>query len=121
MMLANKSPSVPQIVQLLEWQDQDGYYIMVLERPSPCEDLFEFLEHQGGVLSEDLARLIMWQVAQAAHMCCRRGVLHRDIKLENLLFNKETLEVKLIDFGCGDLLKTSAFETFWGMFYVLNL
>ncbi|XP_016364280.1 serine/threonine-protein kinase pim-1-like [Sinocyclocheilus rhinocerous] len=56
----------------------------------------------------------MWQVAQAAHTCCRRGVLHRNIKLENLLINKDTLEVKLIDFGCGDLLKTSAYETFWG-------
>uniref|UniRef100_A0A8C0YGZ3 non-specific serine/threonine protein kinase n=2 Tax=Cyprinus carpio TaxID=7962 RepID=A0A8C0YGZ3_CYPCA len=113
-MLANKGPSIPQIVQLLEWQDQLGFYIMVLERPSPCEDLFDFLEHHGGVLSEDLARLVMWQVVQAAHTCCRRGVLHRDIKLENLLINKDTLEVKLIDFGCGDLLKTSAYETFWG-------
>ncbi|XP_051726230.1 serine/threonine-protein kinase pim-1-like [Ctenopharyngodon idella] len=113
-MLANKGPSVPQIVQLLEWQDQLGFYIMVLERPSPCEDLFDFLQHHGGILSENLARLIMWQVVQAAHMCCRRGVLHRDIKLENLLVNKDTLEVKLTDFGCGDLLKTSAYKTFWG-------
>ncbi|ROL41732.1 Serine/threonine-protein kinase pim-1 [Anabarilius grahami] len=86
---------------------------MVLE-PSPCENLFDFLKHHGGVLSEHLARLIMWQVVQAAHMCCHRGVLHRDIKLENLLLNKDTLEVKLIDFGCGDLLKTTAYKTFWG-------
>ncbi|XP_056315290.1 serine/threonine-protein kinase pim-1-like [Danio aesculapii] len=112
--LANEGPSVPQIIQMLEWQERPDSYIMILERPSPCEDLFDFLERHEGTLSEDMTRHIMWQVVQAAHMCCQRGVLHRDIKLENLLINKETLEVKLIDFGCGDLLKTSAYTTFCG-------
>lgn len=101
---------------MLEWQERSDSYIMILERPSPCEDLFDFLERHLGTLSENMTRHIMWQVVQAAHMCCQRGVLHRDIKLENLLINKETLEVKLIDFGCGDLLKTSAYTTFCGMY-----
>nr|XP_021332684.1 serine/threonine-protein kinase pim-1-like isoform X1 [Danio rerio] len=114
--LANNGPTVPQIIQMLEWQERSDSYIMILERPSPCEDLFDFLERHRGTLSEDVARHIMRQVVQAAHMCCQRGVLHRDIKLENLLINKETLEVKLIDFGCGDLLKTSAYTTFCGMY-----
>ncbi|XP_021329732.3 serine/threonine-protein kinase pim-1-like [Danio rerio] len=112
--LANHGPTVPQIIQMLEWQERPDSYIMILERPSPCEDLFDFLERHLGTLSENMTRHIMWQVVQAAHMCCQRGVLHRDIKLENLLINKETLEVKLIDFGCGDLLKTSAYTTFCG-------
>nr|XP_021332687.1 serine/threonine-protein kinase pim-1-like isoform X2 [Danio rerio] len=112
--LANNGPTVPQIIRMLEWQERSDSYIMILERPSPCEDLFDFLERHLGTLSENMTRHIMWQVVQAAHMCCQRGVLHRDIKLENLLINKETLEVKLIDFGCGDLLKTSAYTTFCG-------
>ncbi|KAI7790633.1 putative serine/threonine-protein kinase pim-2-like [Triplophysa rosa] len=37
--------------------------------------------------------------------CCKRGVFHRDIKLENLLVNPKTLKVKLIDFGCSVRLK----------------
>ncbi|XP_073809779.1 serine/threonine-protein kinase pim-1-like [Danio rerio] len=112
--LANNGPTVPQIIRMLEWQERSDSYIMILERPSPCEDLFDFLERHLGTLSENMTRHIMRQVVQAAHMCCQRGVLHRDIKLENLLINKETLEVKLIDFGCGDLLKTSAYTTFCG-------
>ncbi|XP_016424405.1 serine/threonine-protein kinase pim-2-like [Sinocyclocheilus rhinocerous] len=87
---------------------------MVMERPSPCEDLFAFAERHGGSIDEALARVIMRQATQAAYMCCRRGVLHSDIKLENLLINKETHEVKLIDFGCGDLLKKSAYKIFTG-------
>ncbi|KAK7147694.1 hypothetical protein R3I94_010269 [Phoxinus phoxinus] len=87
---------------------------MVLERPSPCEDLFGFTEHHGGSIDEGLACVVMRQATRAAYMCCLRGVLHRDIKLENLLINKKTHEVKLIDFGCGDLLKKSAYKIFNG-------
>ncbi|XP_077065311.1 uncharacterized protein pimr108 [Siphateles boraxobius] len=114
LILANRGPSVPEIIQLLDWQDQHDYYIMVLERPSPCEDLFGFTERHGGSIDEGLACVIMRQATQAAYMCCLRGVLHRDIKLENLLINKKTHKVKLIDFGCGDLLKKSAYKIFNG-------
>ncbi|XP_043117617.1 dual specificity protein kinase Ttk [Puntigrus tetrazona] len=112
--LANRGPSIPEIIQLLDWQDQHDHYIMVMERPSPCEDLFEFAERHGGSIDEDLARIIVKQATQAAYMCCCRGVLHGDIKLENLLISRETHEVKLIDFGCGDFLKKSAYKIFIG-------
>ncbi|KAK3506691.1 hypothetical protein QTP70_015416, partial [Hemibagrus guttatus] len=36
--------------------------------------------------------------------CCDRGVLHHDFKPENVFINQQTLEVKLIEFACGDLL-----------------
>lgn len=35
---------------------------MVLERPSPCEDLLDYVERYGGTLSEDVAWLVMWHV-----------------------------------------------------------
>jgi calcium-dependent protein kinase len=35
-----------------------------------------------------------------------KGICHRDLKLENILFEKEsTLEIKLIDFGFSKILK----------------
>ncbi|KAG1929527.1 serine/threonine-protein kinase pim-2 [Pimephales promelas] len=112
--LANSGPKVSEIIELLDWQDQPDRYIMVLERPAPCTDLWEYWNDHEGILHEDTARVIMAQATVAAHVCCRRGVFHRDIKLENLLINTETLEVKLIDFGCGDLLRDSGYETFCG-------
>ncbi|XP_056110217.1 serine/threonine-protein kinase pim-2-like [Rhinichthys klamathensis goyatoka] len=112
--LVNRGPKVQEIIELLDWQDQPDQYIMVLERPSHCKDVFDFLDHHEGILNEETARFIMAQATMAAHMCCRRGVFHSDIKAENLLINSETLEVKLIDFGCGDFLQESAYDIFCG-------
>ncbi|XP_050989479.1 serine/threonine-protein kinase pim-1 [Labeo rohita] len=111
---ANQGPSCDHIIELLDWQDHLDQYIMVLERPSPCVDMDVFWQYHGDLFSEDLARHFMRQVIDAATVCCSRGVFHRDIKMPNLLVNTETMEVKLIDFGCGDLLKSSAYNTYAG-------
>lgn len=56
----------------------------------------------------------MWKVVQAAVHCKRNGVLHRDIKEDNILVNPETLELKLIDFGYAYLLKDKPYKAFGG-------
>ena len=49
-------------------------------------------------LSEDESRRIFFQLVQALDVLHQSCVIHRDIKLENVLFDKNK-EVKLIDFG----------------------
>lgn len=114
MQMASVPPRCDNIVELLEWFETPSSFILVMERPSPCINLFEFLKRYDGQLPEPLARDIMRQVVQATRHCCERGVLHRDIKPENLLINTKTLQVKLIDFGCGDILKDETFTKFAG-------
>ncbi|XP_073682714.1 serine/threonine-protein kinase pim-1-like [Garra rufa] len=111
---ANQGPSCQHIIELLDWQDHLDQYIMVLERPLPCVDMHLFWRQHGDLFSEESARHFLRQVIDAAAVCCSRGVFHRDIKMPNLLVNTETLTVKLIDFGCGDLLKSSAYNTYTG-------
>ncbi|MGL5566505.1 MAG: protein kinase domain-containing protein [Plesiomonas sp.] len=112
---------MPGIIKLLDWQDQRDTFVMVLECPSPCQNMASFLEGHGDRLDEGLARHIMRQAMQAARTCCRRGVFHGDIKLENFLMNTETRQVKLIDFGCGDLMRKSAYTALYGVYYPAKL
>ncbi|XP_076839278.1 uncharacterized protein LOC143484444 [Brachyhypopomus gauderio] len=114
MKMVCRPPRCQHIVKLLDWYEYRYCFILILERPVPCMDLFGFLDLYQRQLPEPLARRIMRQVVQAVLHCRDRGVLHRDIKEENLLVNTDTLDVKLIDFGCGDLLKTEPYRRFEG-------
>lgn len=112
MELVCKPPHFPFVIKLLEWFETPKGFIIVLERPDPCLDLFEFGRRVS--MSEDMAKIIMEQVIQAAQHCRVRGVFHRDIKEENILINPDTLKVWLIDFGCGDLHKDTTYDEHCG-------
>jgi calcium-dependent protein kinase len=43
---------------------------------------------------------IMKQILQALNYCSKKKIVHRDLKLENILFvNEDQLQVKIVDFG----------------------
>ncbi|KAG9264306.1 serine/threonine-protein kinase pim-2-like [Astyanax mexicanus] len=107
-------PPVRNIIQLIQWFDEPERYIVVMELFRPCMDLFDFVHRDRESLSEEMARHIMVQAIEAATECHKRGVLHRDIKLENFLINTNTFEIKMIDFGCGDFFTESEFDHFIG-------
>ncbi|XDV51865.1 hypothetical protein PO909_020665 [Leuciscus waleckii] len=106
--ISNRGPSCPNIIQMLDWQDDPEHYVMIMELLLPSMDMHTFLKLNGGILKEPTAQQIMRQVIMPLAFAVIGGVFHGDIKLKNLLINLSTLEVKLIDFGCGDLLRDSA-------------
>jgi serine/threonine protein kinase len=67
----------------MEYVDGDELYMLVAERKR---------------LDEDFARQIFRQVVSALYYLHYNRIAHRDIKLENIMLNKDGV-VKMIDFG----------------------
>ncbi|NWZ02828.1 PIM3 kinase, partial [Loxia curvirostra] len=65
-------------------------------------------------LSEEVAQELFRQVLEAVWHCTSCGVLHWDIKPENILVDVATGQAKLIDFGCGTYLQDTAYTHFAG-------
>lgn len=52
------------------------------------------------------------QILEAVYYCHQKNVIHRDLKLENVLFsNKEKLEIKVVDFGIAGYCHNNQGET----------
>lgn len=65
-----------------------------------CRSLLDHVRERRR-LGEGEAALVLQQLLHALAHCHRRGVVHRDVKLENVLLDGRG-GVRLIDFGlCG--------------------
>lgn len=101
------------IVKVLEVFENEGYFQMVMEKHGDGLDLFEFIDKQPQ-LDEPLASYIFRQLVAAVVYLRNKGILHRDIKDENIIINTE-FHIRLIDFGSAvPLAPGKLFYTFCG-------
>ncbi|KAJ3346568.1 hypothetical protein HDU91_006998 [Kappamyces sp. JEL0680] len=84
------------IVELLEVIETEAYIGLIMEVATGGE-LFEYILSRE-YLSEREAGRIFAQLIDAVSYLHARGIIHRDLKLENVLLDRNR-NVKLIDFG----------------------
>lgn len=56
-------------------------------------------------LDDNTARKIFVQIVEILYYLEKSNIVHRDIKLENLIIDPNTLKIKLIDFGFGKVFQ----------------
>lgn len=93
---ALKNLTHPNILQLLDVIHTGTSLYLVFEYLD--QDLKKTLDATPSGLSEKVAKSFMWQLLKGIAFCHSRRILHRDLKLQNLLVNKDGV-IKLADFG----------------------
>jgi len=111
--LLKKVAGFPGVVKLLDYYEKPDSFILITERPHPVKDLFDFITSEGS-LSEDIARDFFEQLIVALIDIHNAGVLHRDIKDENILLELDSGTLKIIDFGSGTHLRDTQYTEFDG-------
>jgi serine/threonine protein kinase len=115
----------PHIVRYYDYTETKNHILIITECLSGGE-LFDYLA-KNGALSEDQAKHAFYGVFSAVAYLHDRGVIHRDIKAENVILshtpNKisgidgsggSDLTMKLIDFGFSTITRHSLTESFLG-------
>jgi len=105
----------PYICGMRDFIVQPHNYFMVMDYVNGGQLLDYIISH--GRLRERVARKFARQIASALDYCHRNNVVHRDLKIENILISANG-NIKLIDFGLSNLYNPAAnLQTFCGSLY----
>lgn len=83
------------------------HWYMLFEYVNGGQMLDYIISH--GKLKEKQARKFARQIASALDYSHRNSIVHRDLKIENILISK-TGDIKIIDFGLSNLFRLEAFS-----------
>ncbi|KAA3677940.1 MAP/microtubule affinity-regulating kinase [Paragonimus westermani] len=102
----------PNIVRLYEVIESDRHVYLVMEY-APNGEVFDYLVTNGR-MKEKEARARFRQLVSAVEYCHCKKIVHRDLKAENLLLDKD-YNIKLADFGFSNFYDgENKLDTFCG-------
>eukprot|EP00164_Ancoracysta_twista_P000676 GFYU01000896.1.p1 GENE.GFYU01000896.1~~GFYU01000896.1.p1 ORF type:complete len:384 (-),score=56.05 GFYU01000896.1:65-1216(-) len=97
----------PNVMPLYD-QGEDEEAAVIVSRCLTGGDVFTAIATSGH-LPGHKAKVIAKNLLQALAYCHGRGIVHRDLKMENVCFNSaDTSEVTLVDFGLAERIPMNA-------------
>ena len=100
-------PNVVQVFRLGRLRDETPYLVMRFVKGRTMEERLA----AEGRLSKDLAREVLHDVASALAAAHAQGIVHRDVRPANVLWDEESQQAMLTDFGIAAILATSSEES----------
>ncbi|KAK8395974.1 hypothetical protein O3P69_005219 [Scylla paramamosain] len=100
----------PYIIRLYEVMETERMIYLVTEYAS-CGELFDYVAMHGKMRERE-ARTKFMQIVAALRYCHKQGIVHRDLKAENLLLDKD-LNIKLADFGFSNFYTPGVLLSTW--------
>lgn len=94
----------PNCIRMKCYFQTEAYFFIVFEL-MPRGELFDYLTKEIS-LDEPCVRQIMIQIFRAIDVLHSHDIVHRDVKMENLLLDQD-LHLKITDFGFAQHLKLS--------------
>ncbi|KAK6194138.1 transcriptional regulator [Pestalotiopsis sp. IQ-011] len=105
----------PNVCGLRDVVRTNHHWYMLFEYVNGGQMLDYIISH--GKLKDKQARKFSRQIASALDYCHRNSIVHRDLKIENILIAK-TGDIKIIDFGLSNLFAPRGhLKTFCGSLY----
>jgi serine/threonine protein kinase len=99
-------PNVVQVFRFGRLPDETPYLVMRFVKGRTLEDRLA----AEGPLPADLAREVLLGVASALAAAHAQGIVHRDVRPANVLWDEERRQALLADFGIAALLATGGEE-----------
>lgn len=118
----------PNICPLIDFFEDRNFYYLILPStlppldadpdvgllPPPPKDLFDLVEQHPMGLPAHLVRSYLGQIADAMAFLHMRGIVHRDIKDENVVLSANGDRCWLIDFGSAGIVRRNGWNSFSG-------
>jgi serine/threonine protein kinase len=93
------------IIKLVDVFENSDYYYVVLEYLAG-KDMFEYIQKRNFSLPEERVKQLMFQLMQAVKYLNAFGIVHRDLKLENVMMSDATDRARpiIVDFGLAKII-----------------
>eukprot|EP00922_Rhytidocystis_sp_ex-Travisia-forbesii_P036565 GHVS01054376.1.p1 GENE.GHVS01054376.1~~GHVS01054376.1.p1 ORF type:complete len:600 (+),score=68.96 GHVS01054376.1:111-1910(+) len=93
------------VIKMFDVIDHPHYICFIMEYASNGE--LRELVSQRDILPEEEARTFFEQIVKGVHYCHSKNIVHRDLKLENILLDAQ-FRCKIADFGLSDFVADSS-------------
>ena len=89
----------PSIVRIIEaWKDDEDDSPWIVFKDSNMINLFEVRE----IITPDDIRIFMYKIFEAINYAHSKGIMHRDMKIKNILVNLSKKNLEIIDWGISE-------------------